>query len=183
MFTKLSRLLHSWARGRVVLLLLVSLILFMGITWPILPRIYPEANELESLDALAFHTADQVLSIVDEWGNDGRTYELWLHTTWDVVVPVLSFFTIGLSVSWLLQRGFSRESRLQSLNLLALGTAFDLLENISLIVLIAVHPRQLITIAWLKTIFTTAKYCLAVPLLLVVVIGGVMAARNRFRLQ
>ena len=183
MLVRLSRLLHSWATGRRVLIFLGALLLFMGVTVPLMDRLFPIGADLTSLDAPVFYTAEQIFSVVEEWGDAGRTYELWLHVTWDVALPVLSFFVVGLSVSWLLRRGFPEESRLQRLNLLALMPLFDLLENAALITLIAVHPSQPVAIAWLKTIFTTLKFVMGIPLALTIVVGLVMAARNRFQPQ
>lgn len=157
MFSKLSDYLHTRAKGRLVLISFAALALFMGITLPLLNAIYPAGDELISLDEPVIYTSDEVLSIVENWGEGGRTYQLWFHLTWDVIVPVLNFLFLGLSFSWLLQRSFRQGSRWRMLNLVALVTVFDLLENVSLIGIIAAYPSQPIALAWLKTFLRFAN--------------------------
>ena len=79
---------------------------------------------------------------------------MWLHLTWDFIIPILGFLFVGLFISWLLQRSFRPGSKLQKLNLLALGSVFDLLENICLISMMVGYPARPVVVAWLKTIFT-----------------------------
>jgi len=155
----------------------------MVITLPFLSRIYPAADELVSLDDPAFYTPEEIFSIVESWSDGGRNYQLWLHLTWDLIVPILGFLFVGLFLSWLLQRGFGSGSKLQKLNLLALGTVFDLLENICLVSMIVIYPAQPELVAWLKTIFTMSKYGFAIPIVLLILIGLIKAAMNRFQVQ
>ena len=183
MLSTLSNRLHSWAKGWVVIIVFVANVGFIAVTLPLLGRIYPAGSELVSLDDPVFHTAEEIFSIMESWGDGGRTYQLWFHLTWDLIYPVLGFLFVALSISWLLQRGFKPGSKLQRLNLVALGSVFDLLENICLVGMIVVYPAQPAVVAWLKTIFTMSKYGYAIPLILVVLIGLVAAARNRFRVQ
>jgi hypothetical protein len=155
----------------------------MAITLPLLSLLYPVENELVPLDDPVFYTSEEVFSIVESWGDGGRTYQLWLHLTWDLIVPILGFLLIGLFISWLLQRGFRTGSKLQKLNLLALAPIFDLLENICLVSIIVVYPARPVTIAWLKTIFTLSKYGIAILIVLLMLIGLIKAAMNRFKIQ
>jgi hypothetical protein len=138
---------------------------------------------MKSLDAPAFYTPDEIFSIIESWGAGGRSYQLWFHLTWDVVVPVLSFAIIGLSLSWLFQRITRPGSGLRRLNLLALASGFDLLENFSLAALIVVYPSRPAWIAWLKTIFTLSKYGFGIVIILLMLIGLVLVAKNRFKIQ
>ena len=135
---KLSDRLHTQAKGRLILSIFAALVLFMVITLPLLSRIYPAADEMESLDDPVFYTPDEIFSTMESWGEDGRNYQLWLHLTWDLIFPIMGFLFISLFISWLLQRSFGPESKLQRLNLLALGSVFDLLENVCLIGLLLV---------------------------------------------
>lgn len=127
MLSRLSNRLHAWAKGWLILSVFAALVLFMAITLPLLSLIYPAGDEMVSLDDPVLYTPEEVFSIVESWGDGGRTYQLWLHLTWDLIVPILGFLFVGLSISWLLQRGFRPGSKLQKLNLLALGSVFDLL--------------------------------------------------------
>lgn len=183
MLSRLSARFHAWAKGWLILSVFAALVLFMAITLPLLSLIYPAADEMVSLDDPVFYTPEEVFSIVESWGDGGRTYQLWLHLTWDLIVPILGFLFVGLSVSWLLQRGFRPGSKLQKLNLLALGSVFDLLENICLMIMIVVYPVRPVAVAWLKTIFTMNKYGFAILIILLVLIGLIKAAMNRFEVQ
>ena len=183
MLSRLSDRLHAWAKGWLILSVFAALVLFMAITLPLLSLIYPAGNEMVSLDDPVFYTSEEVFSIVESWGDGGRTYQLWFHLTWDLIVPILGFSFVGLFISWLLQRGFRSGSKLQKLNLLALGAVFDLLENICLVSMIVAYPARPVAVAWLKTIFTMIKYGFAIPIILLIVIGLYKAARNRFKIQ
>jgi FtsH-binding integral membrane protein len=136
-----------------------------------------------SLDDPVFYTQEEVFSIMESWGDVGRTYQLWFHFTWDLIFPILGFLFVALFISWLLQRGFRPESKAQKLNLLALGSVFDLLENICLVSLIVMYSDRPVAIAWLKTIFTMSKYSFGIPILLMILIGFVKAAMNKFKVQ
>jgi hypothetical protein len=183
MLSKFSDLLHAWAKGWLVLSVFAALVIFMAITLPLLSLIYPAGNEMVSLDDPVFYTPEEIFSIVESWGDGGRTYQLWLHLTWDFIVPVLGLLFVGLFVSWLLQRSFRPESKLQRLNLVALGSVFDLLENICLISMIVVYPARPVIAGWLKTIFTMSKYGFAIPIILIILIGLIKAVANRFEVQ
>ena len=139
--------------------------------------------ELESLDDPVFYTPDEIFSVVESWGPGGRSFQLWFHLTWDVVVPVLGFLLFGLSLSWLYMRVVQPGSRLRRLNLLALASGFDLLENFSQAVLIVVYPARPAWVAWLKTIFTLSKYGFGIVIILFLLAGLALAARNRFKVQ
>jgi len=181
MISKLSNHLYAWAKGRTVLAVFAALILFMVVTLPLLPKVYPGSSSMKSLDDPAFYTPAQVFSILEGWGAEGRTYQLWLHLTWDIAVPVLGFFCLGLSLSWLFQRSFQPGSRLRKLNLVSLSSAFDLLENFSLAGLLVAYPAHPAWAAWLKTAFTSAKFAFLMALLLLLAAGLILAARNRFK--
>ena len=183
MLTKLSDRFYTLAKGRLILALLATFLLFMGITLPLLSHLYPDEMKLESLDDPVFYTPGEIFSILDSWGAAGRSFQLWFHLTWDVVIPVLSFVLIGLSLSWLFQCSIRPGSRLRRLNLLALASGFDLLENFSQAVLIVAYPSRPVWVAWLKTISTLSKYGFMIVIVLFLLIGLVLAARNRFKVQ
>ena len=183
MLSKLSGHFHAWAKGRLILSVFAALVLFMVITLPLLSLIYPAADEMVSLDDPVFYTPEEAFLIMESWDDGGRTYQLWFHLTWDLIFPILGFLLVGLSISWLLQRGFRPGSKLQRLNLLALGPVFDLLENICLVSMILIYPARPVVLAWLKTLFTLSKYGFMILIILVVLIGLVAAAMNGFKVR
>ena len=183
MLTKLSDRFYTLVKGRLILALLAAFLLFMGITLPLLSHLYPDEMKLESLDDPVFYTPGEIFSILDSWGGEGRSFQLWFHLTWDVVVPVLGFLIFGLSLSWLYMRVAQPGSWLRRLNLLALASGFDLLENFSQAALTVAYPSRPAWVAWLKTIFTLSKYGFGIVIILFLLIGLALAARNRFKVQ
>jgi hypothetical protein len=125
----------------------------------------------------------EIFSILDSWGAEGRSFQLCFHLTWDIVVPSLSFIFFGLSLSWLLLRATQPGSGLRKLNLLALASGFDLLENFALAALIVVNPSRPAWIAWLKTTFTLSKYGFGIVIILLILVLLFKAGMNRFRVQ
>lgn len=183
LLSKLSNRLHAWAKGWLILSVLAAFFLFTAVIWPLLSRRLPASAEMESLDGPVFYTPDEIFSIVESWGAVGRTQQMWFHLTWDVVVPVLAMLLFGLSLSWLFQRGFEPGSKLQKMNLLALGGTFDLLENVFIVTMIIAYPAQPVAVAWLKTFSTTIKYGFALVWIPLLLIGLVKAAVNRFKVR
>jgi hypothetical protein len=183
MLSKLSDRFYTWAKGRLILGIFAAFVLFMGVTLPLLSHLYPDEMKLESLDDPVFYTPGEIFSIIESWGAEGRSFQLWFHLTWDVVVPVLGFLSIGLSLSWLFQRSIKPGSRLRRLNLLALASGFDLLENFSQAALIVAYPSRPAWVAWLKTIFTLSKYGFGIVIILLLLIALALAAKSRFKIQ
>lgn len=179
LITRLSERLHLWARGRVVLALWGAFVGFMvGSLW-LLSWCAPDLAGLASLDDPVWRGPDEIYAILSAWGATGRTQELWFHLTWDTVVPVMGFFCVALTLSWVLQRAVTPGSGLRRLNLLGLVTVFDLLENVFIEALILTHPARVPALAWLKTTFTALKY--AGGAVLVVVLLGLVARAVRSR--
>jgi hypothetical protein len=89
-----------------------------------------------------------------------------------------------LLISWLFKRGFSPDSKMMKLNVMPLGAwFFDLLENLNIVTLLAMHPAKPAFMAWLLMILTTAKWLFAFASIALILIGLAMATRNGFRKQ
>ena len=181
MLSKLSSLLHSWARGWLILALVAAFVIFEVIT---LPRLQATpAGNIVSLDAQLFYTPEQAFATVAAYG-EARHFWIPIYLTWDVVNPVLYTLIFGLLISWLFRRGFKPESRLQRLNVLPVGAGVcDLLENICIVTLLAVYPAQPAVVAWLSTICTVGKMGFLSVSTLLILAGLVAAAVNGFKKQ
>jgi hypothetical protein len=71
---------------------------------------------------------------------------------------------------------------MQQLNVLPLGAGlFDLLENISIVTLLATYPTQLTFVAWLSTLFTMAKIGFLGVSTLLILFGVVTAVANKLK--
>ena len=181
MLSKLSRLFHSWARGWLIVALFAAFVIFEVVTLPLLQA--APGGSIVSLDAQFFYTPERAFSTVASYG-DAAPFWIRIYLTWDVVNPILYTLAFGLAISWLFQRGFRPGSGLQKLNLLPVGAGlFDLLENISIVTLLAVYPAQHAAVAWLSTVCTMGKVSLLGASAVLVLVGLVKAGMNRFKKQ
>jgi hypothetical protein len=181
MLSKLSRLFHSWARGWLILVLFAAFVVFVAITLPVLQAV-PGGN-IVVLDAQFFYTPEQAFSTVASYGDAGPFW-ICIYLTWDIVNPILYTLIFSLFISWLFQRSFKPRSKLQKLNVLPVGAGiFDLLENICIVILLTVYPAQPAVVAWLSTVCTMAKMIFLGVSTLLILVGLVKAAMNRFKKQ
>ena len=73
-----------------------------------------------------------------------------VELTVDIVYPLVYLFFFGLLISWLFQRGYPSNSPMRKFNVMPLGAwFFDLIENISIVILLSVFPSQPIALGWL----------------------------------
>jgi len=181
MLSKLSRLSHSWARGWLILALFAAFVVFEAVTLPSLQA--APGGSIVSLDAQFFYTPEKAFSTVASYGDAGRFW-IRIYLTWDIVNPILYASAFSLLISWLFQRSFEPGSRLQKLNVLPVGAGlFDLLENICIVTLLAVYPAQPVIVAWLSTVCTMSKMSFLGVSALLILVGLVKAAMNRFTKQ
>ncbi len=181
MLTRISRWFHLWARGWIILALFATLVVYVAITLPILQA--APGGSIVSLDARLFYTPEEAFSTVGSYG-DASSFWIRIYLTWDVVNPILYTMAFSLLISWLFQRSFKPGSRMQQLNVLPVGAGiFDLLENISIVTLLATYPDQLTIVAWLGTLFTTTKMGFLAVSTLLISFGVVSAAANKLKEQ
>lgn len=181
MLSRLSRNFHNWTKGWLIIVLFTVLVVYIVITLPILQKL--PGGDIVALDAQLFYPPDKAFETVASYGDSAR---LWtrLYLTWDVVTPILYTLAFGLSISWLFQRGFKPESKMQNLNLIPVGAGlFDLLENINIVILMSLHPKQPVGIAWLSTVCTMMKICFLAISILLIMIGLIMATIHGFKKQ
>lgn len=177
MLTRISRLFHLWARGWLILGLFATFVVYVAITLPILQA--APGGSIVSLDARLFYTPEEAFSTVGSYG-DATNFWIRIYLTWDVVNPILYTLAFSLLISWIFRRSFKPGSRMQQLNVLPLGAGlFDLLENISIVTLLATYPTQLTVVAWLGTLFTMAKIGFLGVSILLVLFGVVRVVANK----
>lgn len=174
MLTKISTLLHARARGWLILALFAAFVIYVAVTFPALQK--APGGSIVSLDAQLYYPPDQAYATIGSYGEASRFWIL-IYLTWDVLNPIFYTLFFSLLISWLFQRGFKPESRLQRLNLLPLGAGlFDLLENLSIVTMLSAYPTRLTAVAWLSTICTLGKMSLLGLSLLLVLFGFGKAA-------
>jgi hypothetical protein len=84
----------------------------------------------------------------------------------------------------LFQRGFPSTSGMHKFNVVPFGAwLFDLFENLGIVAMLSVFPLTPALLAWISAVFTLVKWLFAGASILLVVIGLVMALKNRFKKQ
>lgn len=173
--------LYALARGWVVLAAFAVIYLYLALTFPALQS--APGGEIVSLDAGFFYTPAQAFSKIASYG-EARIFWIVMYLTWDVLNPVLYSVGLSLFVSWVLARALDSGNPWRLLNLLPFaGGLADLLENLSIVVLMAVHPMQPLAVAWMATLFTMLKMSLLALSVLPVVPGVIAAAWHGFKVQ
>lgn len=164
--------------------ILLILIVLMFPLLPVFGKAIHMNENMISLDSSKIYSPETIHAILTDWGDKGRIRQIWFHFTWDLVFPVLYFFFIGFLVSWFAKRGFRPGSKMQKMNLLAMVAAVDLLENISLLVLVIIYPVTSRILGIIKTSLTAIKYYLFGPVILAGLVTSVIfAIKNGFRIQ
>jgi hypothetical protein len=60
---------------------------------------------------------------------------------------------------------------------------FDLLENLSIVIMLSIYPSTPALLAWIATIFTMLKWLFALVTILLLLAGLVKAVMNGFKKQ
>lgn len=183
MLNRISSRFHVWTKGWLVLALMLLDMFFMGFIMPLIGGLMKGGTGLqEPIDLQFFSTPAKLFGMVESYGEYGRPFYRNVELTVDIIYPIIYTLAFGLLISWLFQRGFARDSKMQKLNVMPVGMwLFDLLENLGIVTLLSTFPAQLTAVAWLTTIFTMVKWTFAGASMLLIVIGLVMAAKNGFR--
>jgi hypothetical protein len=165
--------------GRRALVLIAVLTTYLAVTLPILQSV--PGGAIEPLDAQFFYSPDVAFTTLASYGQ-ARRFWIVMYVTWDVGNPVLYSLALAMSLSWLGQRLFGRETRAHALALLPfLAAVCDLLENTCIIIMFTMLDRRPAPVAWMSTAFTMAKASVLGVCLLLIVAGLVALAVRRVR--
>jgi hypothetical protein len=183
MLKRSSGWLHRISTGPVVL---AALIIFLLFTALVLPRQSRSAEAVSggagSPDTSFFYSAGDLYGWAAAYGPAGRAAYVRARFTFDVIWPLVYTVFLATAISWTFARAFPPDSRWQRANLVPLLAAlFDLLENLSTSLVMARYPAQTPAAAVLAPIFTAAKWLFVSGSLVLLVVGGVAAARRRIR--
>ncbi|HVM70690.1 MAG TPA: hypothetical protein VMT91_02945 [Anaerolineales bacterium] len=159
------RLLTKLATGWNILILLA---LFWLIILVAQPAFYPK---FQTLDTLTSYSPAQAYKLIASYGDQGRHYYAVIECSLDLVYPFISALLFSLLTIFAFRRGFPGQQWMQWLALLPFAVmASDYMENICVVTMLLVYPRQLETLASLSNFFTRAKLALT-PFELVFLIG------------
>jgi hypothetical protein len=186
MLNKLSEKFHAWAKGWRVIILLIADALMMGYVMPLAAGIMAFAanNSVLPLDLMFFYTPDKAFAMIEKYGEAGRAIYLKIELTADIVYPIIYTLFYALLISWLFQRGFKPDSKMQKWNVMPMGAwLFDLLENVGTVSMVSMYPSQSTVLAWITMLFGSLKWAFAFVSIGLVLLGLVRAAINGFRKQ
>ena len=159
MLNTLSRKFHAWATGWRVIILLIADALMMGYIMPLAGGLLALAANASvmPLDLMFFYTPDQAFAMIEKYGAAGRDLYMNIELTADIIYPIIYTLFYGLLLSWLFQRGFKPESKMQKYNVMPVGAfLFDMLENVGIVTMLSLYPAQPAAMAWLWKDHTAA---------------------------
>lgn len=186
MLNTISEKLHSWAKGRWVLAAFIVQAIMAGYVMPLAAGIMAFAanNSVIPIDLMFFYTPEQAYAMIDKYGEAGRSIYWKIELTADIIYPIAYTLFFGLLMSWLFQRGFNSNDRMQKWNVMPVGGwLFDMLENAGIVSMLAMYPAKPAILAWLTMILSTIKWTFAAISIGLILVGLVRAALNGFRKQ
>lgn len=185
MLQNLSNKFYQWAKGWLVLVLLVLDVFFAGFLMPLIGGMMQGGQGgIQPLDLMLFATPDKVFDMIEQYGEFGRPFYRNVELTVDIIYPIVYLFFFGLAISWLFQRGLASTSSMRKLNVMPLGAwFFDLVENLVIVTLLTMYPAKPTVLAWLLFLLTTVKWLFAGASILLILYGLVMAIKNGFKKQ
>lgn len=183
MLNGISKKFHAWAKGWLVIVLMLLDMFFMGFVMPLIGGLMKSGTGLEQpLDLMFFSSPEKTFAMIERYGEFGRPFYRNVELTVDIIYPIIYTLAFGLLISWLFQRGFKSDSKMQKLNVFPIGAwFFDLLENLGIVTMLSMWPSQPSVLAWLTTVITMIKWVFAGGSMVLIVVGLVMAAKNGFR--
>ncbi len=161
--------LSSWLiRKSTGWLSLLALLVFVLFTALVLPgqastaesnRMDAHGQAVGSPDTSLFYSAEQLYSIAEAYGPQGRDAYIRARFTFDVIWPLVYTFFLLTVISYLGRQVFPADSSWQLANLLPLvGVLFDFLENFSTSLVMWRYPSETAVIAELAGVFTLLKW-------------------------
>jgi hypothetical protein len=186
MLNTISQKFHSWTTGWRVFILFLADALMMGYIMPLAGGIMALVanNSVLPLDLMFFYTPEEAFEMMDKYGEAGRSIYFKIELTADIIYPIIYTLFYGLLISWLFQRAFKPESKMQKWNVMPVGAwFFDLLENAGIVSMLMMYPSKPEALAWITMLFGSLKWGFFLVTVGLVLVGLVKAAMNRFRKQ
>ena len=185
MLARLSHLLHKHAKGWPIFVLFLLDAAFMGFILPMAQALMKfDSGGPGPLDLQFFYTPANAYEMVAAYGDYGRSFYRNVELTVDLIYPIVYTLFLSLLISWLVERGYSADSRMRRWNVLPFGAwLFDLLENIGIVGMLSVFPSTPAVLGVLTALFTLVKWLFAGASMVVMLVALIAALRNGFRQQ
>ena len=185
MLNKLSATLGKYVNGWLVLVFLAGEIFFNAVVLPgQQAKIQAGSGGTGPIDLQMFYTPEKVYGMITSYSAEVRASYRVFEMTGDIIYPIVYTLFFSLLITWLFQRGFAPNNKMQKYNVVPFGMwLFDLFENIGIVTMLSVYPSTPAVVAWLATVFTLTKWLFAGASLILILTGLVKAAMNGFRKQ
>lgn len=165
MFKKFMDMHSKLSNGKIIFFLLF---LFLSANFIVIQAIYPK---FQTLDTLSSYTPEKAFELISSYGEQGRQYYAVIELTLDLVYPLVTALMFGLIIFYTFKRAFPDHNWLLYLSLTPYAALLaDYLENICIVTMLLIHPRESAPLAQISNFFTIAKFALA-PLQLLFVAG------------
>jgi hypothetical protein len=160
MWKRISDWLHQVSNGWVALSALAIFVLFSALVLPAqAARAETDTGSAESPDTSFYYSADDLYSMAQVYGEQGRRAYVRTRFTFDVIWPLVYTIFLSTAISWVYIRAFTTDSRWQRANLApVLGALFDYLENLSTSLVMLRYPDRTPGVDILAPVFTSVKW-------------------------
>jgi hypothetical protein len=185
MLKNISERFYHWCKGWLIFILFLLDAFFSGFLLPLVQEMIQDGKSgVQPLDLMLFANPEKIFGMIERYGEFNRQFYRSIELTVDIVYPIVYLFFFGLLISWLFQRGFASTSPMRKFNIMPLGAwFFDLLENIVIVILLSVFPSQPTALAWILVLIGTVKWFFAGSSMLLILVGLIMAIKNKFKIQ
>ena len=160
----------------VVLISLALFLLFMFLVLPLqAERSAQVTGTNASPDTSFYYNREQLYLMAENYGQEGRYYYVDSRITFDIVWPLVYTMFLLNAISWIFNKTIVEGSALRLLNLVPITSIlFDLLENISNMVVMFRYPVPTDWLASIAGIFTSLKWISLGASFLILIFGAVL---------
>jgi hypothetical protein len=183
MMASLSNFFIRYAKGWIILVAFVTVLLFEAVVLPgAQATIEAASGGTGPLDLQFFYSPSTANETIASYGDAGRAAYRTTELTADLLFPIAYTLFLALSITWLFQRAFDKGSAVQYLNLAPVGAwVFDLLENVGVVILLNSFPNQPFVVTLLTTVFSGLKWVFVFFSAILLIFGAVAYIVSRFR--
>ena len=160
--TRLIEFLEAKAGPKTVVVLVMAILPFNALLFPIVGDKLEELSGYRLLDSLFSYSSSEAYHRIQAYGPSGRF--LYLVSSWsiDFIYPLLYAFLLSFLLTLFLRRSYDAGSPIIRLQLLPFGMmVFDYVENFLIAVLLAFFPTKITLLAQAASFFTSLKWCFA----------------------
>ncbi len=162
--------------------LLTALIVFLFFMVVVLPAMADNLADItgveESPDTSLIYSAEDLYSMAEAYGEEGRSYYIYSRYTFDFLWPAAYLFFLTATLTYLF-RSYGSASPWRLVNLLPFGGAFfDILENSAASLVMYRYPLSTTVVAQLAPVFTFTKWLFIFLSFTALIYGLLLAGRQ-----